>query len=154
MLVDQMISAQWRLGRLSRVETGIFVWQHYEELAERAFQEARTYEGDQKMSDFLEKLNRPMPTDEKKREEALSKAREMKAMQGTDTATLGGSFIRDASGANAFSKLSRYAAPIERSFYKALPELQRVQAARRAQGDVPPPVAVDMQISGASGEGP
>jgi hypothetical protein len=55
-----------------------------------------------------------------------------------DTATLGRSFIRDADKANAFSKLSRYETTIERSLYKALHELQRLQAARRAEGDVPP----------------
>jgi hypothetical protein len=70
----------------------------------------------------------------------------------TDTAALGLSFIRDANGANAFSKLSRYEATIGRSFYKALHELQRLQAARRAEGSVTPPVAVDVDVSGVSRE--
>jgi hypothetical protein len=148
MLVGRIIDAYWRLQWLSRVETGVFAWQRYEELAERAQQEARTYEGDKKFSDFLEEMNSYMPTDEKKREEAFAKAREMKAKQDSDTATLGGTFIRDAKGANAFSKLSRYETTIERSLYKALHELQRLQAARRAEGNVPPPVAVDVDVSG------
>ena len=66
----------------------------------------------------------------------------------TDTAALGLSFIRDGNGANAFSKLSRYEAAIERSLYKALHELQRLQAARHTQDSVTPPVAVDVDISG------
>jgi hypothetical protein len=70
----------------------------------------------------------------------------------TDTTTLGLSFIQDANGANAFSKLSRYEASIERSYYKALHELQRLQAARRADGNVSPPVAVDVEVSGSSRE--
>src|SRR5919112_1694309 len=57
---------------------------------------------------------------------------------------LGRSFIRDAQGANAFSKLSRYEVPIERSLFRALHELQSVQAARRGEGEVSPPGAVDV----------
>jgi hypothetical protein len=72
----------------------------------------------------------------------------------SDASMLGLSFIRDGNGANAFSKLSRYEAAIERSLYKALHELQRRQAARRADGDVPPPTAIDVNISGVSGDEP
>jgi hypothetical protein len=99
-------------------------------------------------------LNKPLPTNEQKREEALSKVREMKeAKQDTETATLGGTFTRDADKANAFSKLSRYEAGIERSLYKALHELQRLQATRRAESNVPLPVAVGVDVSGISREG-
>jgi hypothetical protein len=62
------------------------------------------------------------------------------------------SFIRDANGANAFSKLSRYETAIERSLHKTLHELQRLQAARRTQGDVLPPIVLDVDVSGVPGE--
>ncbi|HWS81889.1 MAG TPA: hypothetical protein VN178_12780, partial [Rubrobacter sp.] len=68
----------------------------------------------------------------------------------SDASALGLSFIRDGNSANAFSKLSRYEAGIERGLYRALHELQRLQAARRADGDAPPPVAIDVDISGVS----
>jgi hypothetical protein len=68
------------------------------------------------------------------------------------TLMVGLSFIRDANTANAFSKLSRYETAIERSLYKALHELQRLQAARRAEGNVSPPVALDVHVSGPSRE--
>ncbi len=74
----------------------------------------------------------------------------MKTKQDTETATLGRTFIRDAGAANAFSKLSRYETTLERSLYKALHELQRLQAARNANGSVSPPVAVDVDVSGVS----
>ena len=61
--------------------------------------------------------------------------------------------MQDSHHANAFSKLSRYEVPIERSLYKALHELQRLQADRRAEGSVPPPAALDIDVSGVSGEG-
>ncbi len=147
LLVDGIVAAQWRLRRLRRVEAGIFAWELYGELAERAQQEAHTYEWS-----VLDALGSPEQiTDEQKHQEAISKAQEMKNKQDAETATLGRTFIRDAGGANAFSKLSRYEAAIERSLYKALHELQRLQAARRAHGDLPPPMAVDVQISGGSG---
>jgi hypothetical protein len=69
-----------------------------------------------------------------------------------DKSSLGLSFIRDAKRANAFSKLSRYETTIERGLYKALHELQRLQAARHANGNVVPPVAVDVDVSGVSKE--
>ena len=78
----------------------------------------------------------------------------MDAKREAETATLGRTFIRDADGANAFSKLSRYETAIERSLYKALHELQRLQAARRADGNVPPPAAIDVDVSGVSGDEP
>ena len=71
-------------------------------------------------------------------------------MRDSETAMLGQTFVRDANKANAFSKLSRYETAIERSLSKALHELQRLQAARRAEGNVVLPVAVDMDISGIS----
>jgi hypothetical protein len=57
---------------------------------------------------------------------------------------LGWAFIRDANGQNAFSNLSRYETAIERGLYKALHELQRLQADRAPAGSIPPPVAVDV----------
>src|SRR5215203_6843864 len=36
LFVEQVIAAYWRLRRLGRVEAGIFAWQLYGELAERA----------------------------------------------------------------------------------------------------------------------
>ena len=41
LLAEQIIAAFWRLRRLRRVEAGIFAWEFYGELGERAEQEAR-----------------------------------------------------------------------------------------------------------------
>ena len=84
---------------------------------------------------------------------ALSENNEMEGMREADATSLGHAFLRDANQANAFSKLSRYEASIERSLYKALHELQRLQAARLAESNVPPPVALDVNVSGISSEG-
>jgi len=60
-------------------------------------------------------------------------------------------FIRDGNGANAFTKLSRYESGIERSMFRALHELQRLQADREGKL-VPPPAALDVNltVSGSS----
>ena len=44
LLVDRIIVSHWRLRRLGRVEAGIFAWERYEELAERAEREAQGYD--------------------------------------------------------------------------------------------------------------
>ena len=150
LLVDGIVAAHWRLRRLRRVEAGVFTWELYGELRERAQEEAETYE-----SNVFIDIGDPLDTitDEQKHQEALSKAQELKAKQDAETATLGRTFIRDADQANAFSKLSRYETAIWRSLYKALHELQRLQAARRTQGDVLPPIVLDVDVSGVPGEG-
>ena len=150
MLVEQIIVGFWKLRRVRRVEVGIFVWEHLQEWRERAQSEAESYER-KTILDMIEDQDTTI-TDEQKHQEALSKAQELQAKQHEETATLGRTFMRDANGANAFSKLSRYETTIERSFYRALHELQRVQAARRAEGSVPPPAAVDVDVSGISRE--
>ena len=63
------------------------------------------------------------------------------------TSKLGLAFIRDANGANAFSKLSRYETAIERHLYRALHELERRQATRRGAA-VTPPQVLDVEVSG------
>ena len=153
LLVERIIDAVWRLRRLSRVEAGIYTYELYEELAERAQKEAQTYERST-LEDSIEELYGPSTriTDQQKHQEALSKAEEMKRKHRTETATLGRTFIRDADTANAFSKLSRYETGIEGRFYKAWHELQRLRAARRAEGNVPPPLAIDVDVSGVSSE--
>ena len=150
LLVDRIIAAYWRLRRLGRVEAGIFAWELYGELAARARQEARTYERQESVNDDFLSTLWPITkiTDEKKHRDALSKAKEMESMRDAETATLGKTFIRDAERVNAFSKLSRYETAIERSLYKALHELQRLQAGRNAEGNVLAPAVVDVEVSG------
>ena len=53
------------------------------------------------------------------------------------------------SGREKMAVLSRYEATIERSLYKALHELQRLQAARRGN-TVPPPEVLDLDVSDVS----
>ena len=160
LLVDRIIASYWRLRRLGRVEAGIFAWDLYGDLARRANEEVSSHTKPPIEirvvydDDDLKPPERIVPS--KKDQETRSTAQEIEAnqeieaMQDAETPTLGLTFIRDANEANAFSKLSRYEAAIERSLYKALHELQRLQAARRADGNAPPPLAIDVDVSGVS----
>ena len=128
LLVDRITAATWRLRRLGRVEAGIFAFELYAELAERARQEAHTYTRTERFDDDIRAMYGPKTviTDEQKHREATDKALKLESIRDAETATLGQTFVRDANKANAFSKLSRYETTIERSLYKALHELQRL----------------------------
>jgi len=106
LLVEDIVTARWRLRRFRRVEAGVFAPELRDIYTQRIASE-------------------------------------------NETAALGLSFIRKADG---FSTLSRYEAAIERSLYKALHELQRLQAARSADVNVPPPAVLDVDVSGVSRE--
>ena len=55
-------------------------------------------------------------------------------------------------GATKLTILSRYESTLERSLFKALHELQRLQAARQGEA-VPPPEAVDVEVSMSEPDG-
>ena len=138
-----MIASYWRLRRLGRVEAGISAWQLLGELARRAYEEADNYRSYTVTADLA-----PIISDREKFQDARSKAREIEGKQEAETAILGGTVIRDAEGANSFSKLSCYEAAIERSLYRALHELQRLQATRLANTNVRPLAAIDIDVTG------
>lgn len=60
--------------------------------------------------------------------------------------TLGKAFSADFTNSDTYGKFIRYEASIERGFYRALHELQRLQASRNGQS-VPAPVAIDVDVS-------
>jgi hypothetical protein len=152
--VERIVSGYWRLRRLTQVEAGIFVWERFEVRAERAEREAGQYETLVPVGGMFAPEPELVITDEKKHEEALDRASRMRNEQEDETATLGRTFARDAERANAFTKLIRYEATIDRGIYRAINELRRLQAARRAAGDVSPPAVIDVDVSGVSGDEP
>jgi hypothetical protein len=143
--VDWITSLLWRLRRLGRVEAGIFAHEFFAELANRAEREARAQEST--LSDLMAFADTTIG-DEGKHREAQQRAQEMRVKQDAENTALGRTFARDDDSANAFSKLSRYETAIERGLYKALHELQRLQANRVAAGSIPLPLALDVDISG------
>jgi len=144
LLVDEIVCGFWRLRRLRRVESEIFAWDYYEQLAERAQQEAASYVYNN-LFDNLSTSGTTI-THKGKHEEALAQAKQLRNLRAEEVSTVGPTFERNARGSDAFAKLSRYETARERSLHRALHELQRLQAAR-AGVNVPPPVAVDVDIA-------
>ncbi len=144
LFVDRIIAAAWRLHRLTRVETGLFAFRHYQALADRARVEAQCYtrtEGG--INALLASLNdeRTIITDEAQHEAALRQAREAEALRDGVEPCLGRAFAAD----NAiFAMLSRYETSIERGLIRALHELQRLQSARIGEFGCAP-VSADLQ---------
>lgn len=62
-----------------------------------------------------------------------------------DGKNLGEAFSYDFANYDTYGKFIRYETSIERGLYKALHELQRLQAIRNGQ-DVPPPAALDVSF--------
>ena len=90
MLVDRIIASYWRLRRLGRVEAGIFAWEFYGELAERARQEARAHEKTG-LDQVLEDTGLPtVILNQRRHKAALSEAKEMEAVRDGETAHLDG----------------------------------------------------------------
>jgi hypothetical protein len=123
-LVERIVAAHRRLGRLGRVEAGVFAHELYGEQVIRAVDEVRRYEKHESPYDDLAQslMTRETITDDQKHLGAQARVREISAMRDTENARLGRTFVRDAEGANDFLKLSRYETAIERSLYETLHE--------------------------------
>jgi hypothetical protein len=134
MEVDRVVSCFWRLRRVVKVEAGLFVREHYGEIARQAESEAlKCWRTDHE--DRLEELFPPpicRITDQEAHQAAVKRRDQAHEMLNGDAGLLGAAFARDAVGANAFSKLSAYQARIERSLDKSLARLYELQSRRTA----------------------
>ena len=145
-LVERVAACMWRLRRLYRIEAGIFTHESLTIELNRAEHEVRDVEVAGR--DFLpDPLSEVHITDEEQHGRAKTQMEKTAHLLQKETLALGVAFKHDAENAGAISKLSRYEAGIERSYYKALHELQRVQAARK-NGQSPPSIAVDVTVDG------
>jgi len=128
-LVRQMVTAQWRLDRMNRIETGLLTCR---------LETVRELESDHEDDDQDEDDEHQQEESAEEQDEAeQSKAPEEDGAQEEDydetTRLLGMSFFRDSAGADTFSKLARYETMIRRAYYKALSVLVSTQARRNGQ---------------------
>lgn len=150
LLLDQMVSSAWRLRRLHRIEAGLL------ELELRRVEVERADETLKKMGELY--VQTPPATATREWSEfanhveqhpmvAVSLKESMVAELSLrhPLPTLGLAFERCTAGADPLAKLGRYTTPIEKSFFRALHELQRLQAERRGVA-VPPPAAGDLNV--------
>jgi len=145
-LVERVAACMWRLRRLYRVEAGIFTHESLTIEMDRAKKEVKSSEKDEdeRMSAMLRNVH---ITDEEQHDRATATAEKAARLLQEKSLALGAAFKQDAKTVGAISKLSRYEAAIERSYYRALHELQRVQTARQ-KGGQPPSIAVDVTVDG------
>ncbi len=147
-LVERVAACMWRLRRLYRIEAGIFANESLTIELDRARDEARRFEEFKDEFAFADLTEGDVHiTDEERHGQATARAEKVARLLQEETLALGVAFKQDAKYAGAISKLSRYEAAIERSLYRALHELQRVQAARK-DGQPPASIAVDVTVDG------
>jgi hypothetical protein len=139
-LVERIVTTAWRLRRVGRVEAGLFVHNHYDALAERAKRAASSHE--RTSLDLLgESLNETAITNKEAHARALREVDAAEALRDANANATAAAFARDQ--ADTFGKLTRYEAALERSLYKALHELQRLQLVRAGRAALAP-IAVDV----------
>ena len=136
LLAERVTANAWRLRRVYRLESGLLTYRMLDARTEQARTEARHPE--------IELPRIAGRTNPNEYDKAVKTAEHAEAQPDTDPVAVG--LIRDAAGADALSKLARYETNLERGLYRALHELQRLQAARAGQ-PVAPPVAVDVEVS-------
>jgi hypothetical protein len=137
-LVDRIVQALWRLRRIGRVEAGVFSAAYYEHVSMKASAEVRLHT--RHILDNGHDLT--MVTDKAAHDAALKKKKEAENLAEGEVPSLGRAFF---SKERTFATLSRYETAIERGMFKALHELQRLQAAR-AGVVVPPPVVAEVDV--------
>ncbi len=145
-LVERIAACTWRLRRIYRVEAGIFTHETLMIELNRAENEVNSFEEDSDERLFAS-LSNVQITDEEQHGRATARAEKAARLLQAESLALGAAFKQDSDNAGAISKLSRYEVALERSLYRALHELQRVQAARE-NGQQPPSIAVDVTVDG------
>ena len=133
-LVERIVGLAWRLRRFGRIEAGILAWQYHNQRAHQAMFPAFR-------CDTRGRKREQLSEDER----GLFDHGEHLAAQTSDLAMMGEAFSRNT---DSFSKLARYEGSMTRNLFRTLHELERRQAARQGKY-VPPPLTVDIDVSGS-----
>ena len=143
LLVDRVVNATWRLRRLERAETLLFHSRMHGIKADRLAIQVRSYE--YTLDDF------PVPTtitDKAAHTEASEALGRAKYERDRDEVLLGRAIDADAKEGDTFGKLARYERSLERSLFRALDELRRVQDKRRNRPSSPISDAITLNTEG------
>lgn len=128
-LIQRLESSIWRLRRVSRAEAEVFAWHRNRSAENDAREEVRLLEGSRRP--LLSALGEGKAVSESRvHREATRREEEARTVRLSGEYAIGMAFVREASGGDAFLKLARYETALERSLYRALLELQRLQAVR------------------------
>ena len=147
-LVDRIVACSWRLRRAGHIESSLFRRQAFAQNARRARRQAEDLEVRAAITEETLKALSTRFIDPEAHAALLVQAAASDAQR--DEEMLATTLVRDATSGNALSKLSRYETSLERSMYRALHELQRLQAARQGHA-VSAPAVVDVSVSTPEG---
>jgi len=125
--VELIAGAAWRLRRLRTLEAGLLRAQLITTQLGQAQQDVKRYERDPVL-EALGSIN-PIVTDARARRAALDQVETLEAQQREGLATLGNAVSRNIT-CLTLGTLSRYEAHVQRTLFKALHELERLQALR------------------------
>jgi hypothetical protein len=129
LLVDRIISVAWRLRRVGRIESGINSWRRYSLKFNAAVINAQNQLPDNPPKDSFKELfevqNASFSNDRKLK--AYDEVAIQSELVNSEVPELGRTFVKYA---QTFAILSKYELGLERSLFKALNELQRLQAVR------------------------
>jgi hypothetical protein len=125
-LVDRVVNAMWRLKRLGRAETALLHSRVHGLKADRLAIQVCSYE-----KEILPTLSFRTITDEAANTEASEALGHARYERDRDEVLRGRAIDADAKEGDAFAKLARYERSLERSLFRALDELRRLQNRRR-----------------------
>jgi hypothetical protein len=125
-LVDRVVNAMWRLKRLGRAETALLHSRVHGLKADRLAIQVCSYE-----KEILPTLSFRTITDEAANTEASEALGRARYERDRDEVLRGRAIDADAKEGDAFAKLARYERSLERSLFRALDELRRLQNRRR-----------------------
>lgn len=135
-LCERLVGMLWRLRRLSHIEAGILTAGAAKSFADAAEEVAKTYtRTEEGQAALLATMNeewegRTVIENEAAHTDASDAAKEARAVLWSVPALLGAAYRNDAGGADALTKLSRYETTLERSLFRSLEELRRLQEVR------------------------
>jgi len=153
-LTQRIIVLMWRPRRIGKAELGILSWQRLSILELGKIHNNGPTDYDVPADENVPKGEDAPAFDDQPnfddrpnyRDSSHNIRRAAKESGDEDLVLLGEAF---SFGEDSLAKLSRYETSIERSLYRALHELQRLQASRKGN-PVPVPIALDVDVTGES----
>lgn len=138
-LVERIVVLAWRLRRVGQIEARVFVYCDQSQVARAARGKVQSIRN--RLQDQL-KARSVLPEDQQACRQAFLEAeqaeRQAEASRPTQAAAFGDEN-------NLLANVTRYETTLERSLFKALHELERLQA-RRAGQHVVPPAVIDVNL--------
>ena len=149
LLVDRIVNAMWRLRRSARAETALLHWRVYWVKTIRLGERVHSHE-----KSAFDVSSLTIVADQALHSEATEALGEVEAERDRDEVLLGCAFDADAKEGNTLTKLARYETRLERSLFRNLNELFRIQDKRRNRrpSSISDAVTLDANDSQAAGE--